>query len=123
MAKDLVRLLQVLFPHSGADWEQFSWRPAADVYRTRTGWLVKLDVAGVRPDDISVTAEGKTLTVRGERRDWCRDEACSCYAMEISYSRFERTLTLPCILDGARIAAEYREGMLLIRIRTEEAQL
>ena len=43
--------------------------------------------------------------------------------MEIAYSRFERTLTLPCVLDGATVAAEYSEGMLLIRIQIEEAKL
>ena len=31
------------------------WRPAADIYRTRTGWLIKYDLAGVRPEDIEIT--------------------------------------------------------------------
>jgi len=61
------------------------------------------------------------VTVRGRRRDSCRDEACSCYQMEIAYSEFERTFTLPCKFDGAPISAEHRDGMLLIRIQTEEA--
>ena len=121
MSRDLVRLLHVFFPHGENTWTQAGWRPAADVYRTRDGWLLKLDVAGVRTEDIDVTAEGQTVTVRGRRRDWCRDEGCSCYQMEIAYSEFERTFTLPCNLDGARVSAERREGLLLIRIQTEEA--
>lgn len=121
MSRDLVRLLHVLFPHSGGGWLPADWRPAADIYRSRTGWLIKLDVAGVRREDIEVTAQGQSVTIRGRRRDWCRDEGCSCYQMEITYSEFERTFTLPCKLDGAQISAEHRDGMLLIRILTEEA--
>jgi HSP20 family molecular chaperone IbpA len=45
------------------------WRPAADIYHTREGWLVKLELAGVREDDIQITVSGRTLTVRGRRRD------------------------------------------------------
>ena len=121
MGRDLVRLLHVLFPQAREVSHHAAWRPPADVYRTRDGWLIKLDVAGVRTEDISVTAQGQTVTVRGRRRDWCRDEGCLCYQMEIAYTDFERLWTLPCTLDGATISAEHREGMLLIRIQTEEA--
>jgi HSP20 family protein len=45
------------------------WRPAADIYRTRTGWLIKYDVAGVKPDEIEVTVRGSQVIIRGVRRD------------------------------------------------------
>src|SRR5207248_523029 len=128
MAKDLIRLMQTLFLPAAEQLREVCWRPAADVHRTREGWLVKLDLAGVHPEDVSVTAQGRQLTVRGTRKDWCLGEGCSCYVMEIAYSRFERTFTIPCDLEGARVTAEYREGMLLIQIkpaeqlRTEEAK-
>jgi HSP20 family protein len=96
------------------------WRPSTDIYRTRQGWLVKFDLAGVRPEDVQLSAGGSTLTVRGRRRDWCVAEDCRCYQMEISYSDFERSVTLPCQLDQAHIAAEHREGMLLVRIQIGE---
>src|SRR5262245_42399710 len=67
-----------------------AWQPATDVYRTRDGWLVKFDLAGVRPEDIHVTVSGRELTVVGVRRDFCLDEGCYHYTMEITYSRFER---------------------------------
>jgi HSP20 family molecular chaperone IbpA len=41
------------------------WNPAADVYRTRDGWLVKLDLAGVKSDDIEITLDGALLRVSG----------------------------------------------------------
>jgi HSP20 family protein len=120
VAKDLIRLMQTLFLPAAEQVREACWRPAADVHRTRDGWRVKLDLAGIHPDDVSVTVSGQQLTVRGVRKDWCLGEGCSCYVMEISYSHFERTLTIPCDLERAQVSADYREGMLLIRIETTE---
>ena len=51
--------------------------PAADVYRTRDGWFVKMELAGVEPDELEVTVEGDTLRVAGSRRDARLTEAVS----------------------------------------------
>ena len=102
-----------------ADVGQATWQPASDVYRTREGWLVKFDLAGVRPEDVRVSVSGRELTVQGTRRDWSLEEGCCQYRMEIAYSRFERRLTLPDNLERARIALEHRHGMLLVRIQVE----
>jgi HSP20 family protein len=112
---DLLRFLHSLAPAAGDAY----WQPPADIYRTPKGWLVKFDLAGVRPEDVELLASGSHLIVRGLRRDWCVEESCRCYHMEISYSHFERSLALPCNLDGARISAEHRHGMLLVRIYPE----
>ena len=96
------------------------WRPRADVYRTPGGWLVKLELAGVRPDeDVTIGACGPRLTVSGVRRDRLIEKGWSCYAMEIAYSHFERSIELPLDLGKARLAVECRDGMLLIRIAAE----
>ncbi len=95
------------------------WVPSADIYRTSDGWLVKFDLAGVHPEDVELAAHGNRLQLRGVRRDACLTEACHCYQMEISYSRFERVIMLPTDLEHAHIAADHRHGMLLVRIRLE----
>ncbi len=95
-------------------------RPAVDVYRTRSGWLIKFELAGVRVEDIDLEVLSRRMTLRGVRRDLTTQEECRCFQMEIAYSRFERSIELPCQLDRADIATEYRDGMLLVRIQTEE---
>lgn len=122
MAQDAIRLLQALFLPAATSIENVPWRPAADVYRTRSGWLVKFDLAGVRREEIDLSARGRCLTVRGQRRDWLIEEGACCYAMEIAYCNFERTLELPVDLDNASISAEHHEGILLVRIQTKESQ-
>jgi HSP20 family protein len=93
-----------------------TWQPAVDIYQTPAGWLVKVDLAGVRPDDVSVEIVGRIILIRGQRRDLCLEEGCSHYRMEIAYSLFERALELPDDLDRVRVTTEFRNGMLLVRI-------
>lgn len=94
------------------------WEPSADVYRGSQKWLVKLDLAGVRPEDIEVRARGRRLTIRGVRRDFSVLEGRESYSMEISYNRFERSIELPVDLDRSEIRTEYRDGMFLLEILT-----
>ena len=95
------------------------WQPSADVYRTKDGWLVKFDLAGVQIADVSVTLRGRRLIISGVRRDSFLEEGSSYYSMEISYNRFERSLVMPANLENARVTIAAREGLLLVRMITE----
>ena len=92
------------------------WRPPADIYRTKTGWLIKYDLAGVATKDIAITVDGPTVTLDGCRRDWSFEEDLRHYTMEIAYSRFARTIQLPCDLDRAQMRIQWRDGILLLRV-------
>ncbi|HVJ66371.1 MAG TPA: Hsp20/alpha crystallin family protein [Caulifigura sp.] len=96
------------------------FRPAADVYRTATGWLVKLELAGVSPNDVQVAASGNRLVVRGRRRDSVLTQCRQCVSLEISYSSFERHIEFPGNIERARWDLEMRDGMLLIHLTTGE---
>lgn len=99
------------------------WRPSADIYRAANGWIVKFDLAGVRTDDIHVHVGLRRLTISGVRRDSMVEEGgCSYYSMEISYSRFERTVDLPSEIRNPRIRTDYRDGILLVRITCGEEE-
>jgi HSP20 family protein len=112
------QLSVVFFAGSGAS-PGTCWRPALDIYRKPRGWLLKFDLAGVRLEDIGVEVEGCRVTVRGIRRDWLLEQGYSHYSMEIAYSRFERTVELPCKLANPSLSMEYQHGILIIRVNTE----
>jgi HSP20 family protein len=116
MSQDFIRIMHAFFLPAAERCLNSPWCPAADVYRTRNGWVVKFELAGVRPQDIDLTALGHRLTLRGVRRDCTALEGCRYYQMEIAYSHFERSLQLPCDLERADITTEYRDGMLLVHI-------
>ena len=96
------------------------WNPAADVYRTRDGWVVKLDLAGVKSDDIEITLDGALLRVSGLRRDSFCGEGISHYQLEITYSRFEKIIQFPCSIERATVERDYRDGLLLLRLHENE---
>jgi HSP20 family protein len=115
MNPHITKLMQSVLSESTVYQESY-WRPLADVYRCRDGWLVKFDLAGVRIEDIEVGAHGRHLTVRGVRRDCLTREGHLSYVMEIAYNRFQRVVELPCDIEQATIVTEYQDGMLLVRL-------
>lgn len=103
--------------------QQQDWQPAVDIYRTNNGWVLKFDLAGVRMEDVHVQVCGRTMAVSGVRRDWMFEDAgCRHYSMEISYSRFKRTIELPDDIETARLAVNYRDGILTVRIARQESE-
>jgi len=124
---------------SGLRCSENFWYPAADVYRTAEGWVVKLElagvapdeleveisgdtlrVAGVSPDELEVEISGDTLHVAGTRRDEAVTETISYHQLEITYSRFEKTIRFPCPVEGAAVERRYRDGLLILYIRSPE---
>ena len=93
----------VFFTPDAAASQEMRWEPDADIYRSRCGWLVKLDLARVRWSDLTLEAAGRRLAVRGRRRDLVVSEDWSHYSMEIAYSDFERIIEMPCDLDRAAV--------------------
>jgi HSP20 family protein len=126
MSRDLIRLMNALFLPGAEACQGAPWQPLTDVYRTPDGWIVKFELAGVRAEDVDLQVLGTRMHLRGLRRDCLLEEARKSkssspvhYRMEIAYSRFERTLDLPCDLKCARIETEFKDGLLLVRIKPE----
>jgi HSP20 family protein len=121
MAESIERYLRLMpKAHRGMRCTQQMWDPAADVYRTREGWIVKFELAGVVPDELEVEVAGDTLRVAGCRRDEVFSEAVSYHQLEIIYCRFERTIRFPCPIEGALVERRYKDGLLVLYLRSPE---
>jgi HSP20 family protein len=95
------------------------WNPSADVYRSDNGWVVKVDLAGVCSEDLEIQISESILTVRGCRRDTSYREGFVYHQMEITYSRFEKTIEFPAPIEGATIHRDYTDGFLIIKVQSE----
>ena len=95
------------------------WSPAADVYTSDKGWLVKVDVAGICDDELTIEIENSLLRITGCRRDTIYREGFRCHQMEITYSRFEKTIQFPCSIEAASVAHDYQDGFLIIKLECE----
>ena len=95
------------------------WNPSADVYRSPEGWIVKLDLAGICSDDLEIELRETMLTIRGCRRDTHYREGFVYHQMEITYSRFEKQIQFPSVIEGASVVRDYNDGFLIISLRSE----
>src|ERR1044071_4588804 len=93
------------------------WNPAADVYRSSEGWMVKVDLAGVCMDELEVEIRDTILSIRGCRKDTHIRDGYTYHQMEITYSRFEKSIQFPAPIDGASIRRDYNDGFLIIDVR------
>jgi HSP20 family protein len=101
-----------------------SWMPAVDIFETKDAeFVVKAELPDMKREDISVTFENGVLTLTGERKAEFDENAGTYHRSERSYGRFSRSFTLPATVDGNRIHAAYKDGVLTIRVpQREEAK-
>ena len=92
------------------------WVPNTDVYVTEEGMVIKVELAGMRSDDLQITVEGAQLRITGERHDGCRAPKCTFLVMEINYGPFESVLELPEGYDLGHAKASYLNGFLRIDV-------
>ncbi len=117
MAKSINRYFHFLASAKEAKPSSGLWYPSADVYQTTDGWLVKVELAGVSAEEIEIDIQGNQLYIAGCRRDkMCAAVGMTYQQMEITYSRFEKTLKFPASIEGASIEHNFENGLLIIRL-------
>lgn len=96
--------------------EPSPWRPSSDTFEVDDGLVVTLEIPGIDRSDVSLEVEGGRMTVRGERTAPPGLEADRIARQECVYGPFVRVFDLPTDIDSARITAEQRNGVLMIRL-------
>jgi HSP20 family protein len=94
------------------EFERADWTPAADIYETETGFLVALDLPGINRDALEIDIDDNRLMVKGVR---LVDET-KTRRTERPRGKFLRAFAVPASVDQARIGAEYKDGVLQIRL-------
>jgi len=96
--------------------KEANWVPNTDVYSTEMGLVIKVELAGMRREDLELTIEGNRLRISGQRPDECRPPKCKFLIMEINYGSFESIIELPAGYDLAQAKATYQNGFLRIDV-------
>lgn len=100
--------------------ELASWAPAVDIFETENELVVKADLPDVHEKDIDVRVENNTLTIRGERKFNSEVHEDSYLRVERAYGTFTRSFSLPNTVNTEGIQAEYRNGVLSVRMPKRE---
>ena len=113
----LHRHLDEAFPAADAsDSDGAWWIPQVDVYEEPERFAVLIDVPGVEPKDIDITAEKGVLTIRGERRARAQEESNAYRRLERRNGKFLRRFTLPESANLDAITAKHTHGVLEVTI-------
>jgi HSP20 family protein len=91
-----------------------SFMPPVDIYEDEHKLSLKLEVPGIRQQDLDVQIENNTLTVRGERKFEQEEKEENFHRIERRYGSFTRSFTLPATVDTGSVKAAYENGVLRI---------
>ena len=108
--------------HEAAQRSDTTLSPPVDVFEDSTGITLRTDLPGVPKDKLTLQVEAGTLTIEGEVSIPTPEGMQATYA-EVDLPRFRRVFTLSKELDTAKVSAEFKHGVLSIRIpKAEHAQ-
>lgn len=98
-----------------------SWLPPVDIYSNGNHELViKAELPDMKREDIDVTVENYTLTIRGEKKMEQSVKEEQFHRIERSYGTFARSFSLPNTVDSAKVQADYKDGVLTITLPLRE---
>jgi len=98
-----------------------TWVPPVDVYQTGEHELVlKAELPDMTREDIDVTVENFVLTIKGEKKLANEVKEEHFHHIERRYGAFSRSFSLPRTVDSSKVAAEYRNGVLTVRLPLRE---
>jgi HSP20 family protein len=97
-----------------------SWTPAVDIYEIEGSLVLKAELPDLRREDIDVSVENSTLTIRGERKLDSEIEQQNFHRIERPYGNFLRQFSLPPTVDPSKIGAEYKNGVLRVKLPVRE---
>ena len=92
------------------------WSPAVDIQETDHEFILKADLPDVKKEDVKVELEDGVLTVEGERRQEKEEKGKRFHKVERAYGKFVRHFTLPTEVDGPNVKAEFKDGVLNVRL-------
>lgn len=99
------------------------WSPMVDIYETKDGIRLTAELPGIKQEDIHLSIEGDTLTLKGERKHEMDVKEDQYYRIERSYGNFQRSILLPSVVDASQVKATYRDGVLEVQLpKKEEAK-
>jgi HSP20 family protein len=115
------RMLEGFYSRPQEELTRGAWVPSVDIYSNGQHELVlKAELPDMKEEEIGLTVEDNTLTLRGERKLNTEVAEEQFIRIERNYGSFERTFALPPTVDAGKVSAEYKAGVLTVRLPLRE---
>ncbi len=96
------------------------WSPLVDITEDEKEYVIKAELPEVKKEDVKLTIEDNVLSISGERKYEKEEKGKKYHRVERAYGSFMRSFTLPDDADGAKISAEYKDGVLKVHVPKSE---
>jgi HSP20 family protein len=121
LQEGMSRMLEGFYIRPQEDLTRGAWVPAVDIYSNGQHELVlKAELPDMKEDQFELTVEDNTLTLRGEKKLNTEVAEEHFHRIERSYGSFARSFALPSTVDAGKVNAEYRAGVLTVRLPLRE---
>ena len=115
--REMDRLFDRFWDDDGGDLPTIrEWAPTLDFSENADAYTVKMDIPGLEPKDVVVTLQDNVLTAKGEKKEESKQKDERFYRVERSYGAFSRSLRLPSAVDGSKVTAVFKNGVLTITV-------
>jgi len=96
------------------------WAPALDVHEDKDGYTIRVELPGMKREEIEVSLHDDALVISGERKAEARKEDTEVHRQERFYGKFTRALTFPTPVAGDKVTAAYKDGILTVTLPKAE---
>jgi HSP20 family protein len=106
-----------------SEYENAVWMPLTDIYESKDNFTLKIDLPGIKKEDVKISFTNGKLNISGERIQEAETKEAKCHRIEKTYGKYFRSFTLPELILAEKINAEFDNGQLTITIpKAEEAK-
>jgi HSP20 family protein len=103
------------------NWIRGMWAPSVDIYENDDAFVLKAELPGFTKDDVQIELHNNRLTLRGERKQETEAKEEQYHRRERAYGRFERSFMLPTMIDADKVTANFKNGVIELRLPKSEA--
>jgi HSP20 family protein len=120
LQEGLSRMFEGFYRRPQEDLNRGAWVPVIDIYSNGHELVLKAELPDMKEEDIELTVEDNTLTLSGEKKLDAEVTEELFHRIERSYGSFARTFTLPPTVDAGKVSAQYKVGVLTVRLPLRE---
>ncbi|EAZ88482.1 Hsp20/alpha crystallin family protein [Crocosphaera chwakensis] len=108
--------------NSTRDFKELTFAPSAELSETDEAVMLKLELPGIKADDVDIQATKEAIYITGERKEEAKSEENGVTRSEFRYGKFSRSIALPALIDNTKISAEYKDGILHLTLPKAEEE-
>lgn len=121
---EMESLFNPMLPEALSNWQRLAlgngkkldWAPSADISETEKEYVIRAELPAVKKEDIQVSLDEGTITIKGERKQQKEDKSEKYHRTESFYGSFERRFSLPDNVNAEAVHCESKDGILTVHI-------